>query len=171
MRQLAPASIFFLLAAATAFYAVSHGQEAGSNVSSAPASKAKDLKIVPLVRVAAGETKQLLLSTWCTVGVTRGGGFGLTEMRDAKAVGGGHAVKTYRRDGVTISVPDFDQGEKFAASEEFAPLSKHHLAAFEVTVAAATDAKPGLLEMHLVDATCGGYCETDFRVLIVEPQD
>lgn len=130
-------------------------------------SEAEKLAIVPLVIVKPGETKELTLSTWCTVGATRGGGFGLTEMRDGKPTGSGHDVKSYSRVGVNISVPDFKQGTEFASSPEFAALKKLDIDAFKVTVSASRDAKPGLLEMHLVDSTCSGHCKTDFRVLVV----
>jgi hypothetical protein len=36
-------------------------------------------------------------------------------------------------------------------------------------VTASKDAKPGLIELHLNDATCSGHCSTDFRVLVLEP--
>jgi hypothetical protein len=102
------------------------------------------------------------------VGITRGGGFGLTEMHDGKPTGGGHNVKSHTQGGVTISVPSFEQGTAFASSTEFAALKKLDIDAFKVTVSASRDAKPGLLQMHLVDSTCSGHCNTDFRVLVVE---
>ncbi|WP_425395310.1 hypothetical protein [Aeoliella sp.] len=128
----------------------------------------REPKILPLVIVQPGETKELLLSMWCTVDITRGGGLGLTEMRDGKPLGTDSEVKTYSRDGVTMTVPDFEQGVAFAKSEKFALLEEHDLHAFKVTIEAAEDAKPGLMEMHLIDSTCSGRCETDFRVLVVE---
>lgn len=131
-------------------------------------SKAKQLVIIPLVIIKAGETKELILSTQCTVGMTRGGGFDLTEMRDEKPSVFGRPVKSYSRDGVTITVPDFAQGREFADSPEFAALKKLDINVFKVTVSASQDAKPGLLEMHLVDKTCSGHCKTDFRVFVVE---
>lgn len=147
---------------AISLYAISNAQDAAPEKESADAAK---FKIVPLVTLKPGETKELLLSTWCTVGVTRGGGFDLAEMRDGKPVGNG--TKTYREGGVTISVPDFDEGEKFASSPEYALLKERDVDAFKVTVTASASAKPGLMEMHLVDATCAGHCKTDFRVLVV----
>ena len=52
---------------------------AGIQTEVPPALKAK---IVPIAVVKAGETTELLLSTWCTVGVTRSGGLGVGEMVD-----------------------------------------------------------------------------------------
>jgi hypothetical protein len=150
-------------------FAISPAQEVATPNPNETESDGKKLLIVPLVAVKPGETKELILSTWCTVGVTRGGGFGLTEMRDGKPVGGGHDVKSYREGGLTISVPSFKEGVTFASEPEFALLTERHIAPFKVTVAASRDAKPGLFEMHLVDSTCAGQCKTDFRVLVVEP--
>jgi hypothetical protein len=150
-------------------FVISPAQEVATSKSDETESDGQKLIIVPLVAVKPGETKELMLSTWCTVGITRGGGFGLTEMRDGKPVGGGHDVKSYRQGGVTISVPSFKEGGTFASAPEFALLKERNIAPFKVTVAASRDAKPGLLEMHLVDSTCAGQCKTDFRVLVVAP--
>ena len=77
-------------------------------------------------------------------------------------------TKTLSSGGVTISVPDFDEGEKFASQPKFSPLTEHKVVAFKVTISASATAKPGVMEMHLIDATCAGRCKTDFRVLVVE---
>lgn len=167
MRQLAVLPLLLIVAAVSVF-AISNAQESSSTPPETPSADAKNLKIVPLVVLKPGETKELLMSTWCTVGITRSGGFGLTEMRDGKPSGGGYGTKRYEQAGVTISVPEFKEAETFAASGEFAALQKLNLEAFKITVKASQDAKPGLLEMHLVDATCSGFCRTDFRVLVVE---
>ena len=133
----------------------------------------KALKIVPIVSLKPGETTKLLLSTQCTVGATRGGGFGITEMRDGAPKEGqtkGYEGASYSRDGVMIKVPDWAAAEKFAASPPYTSLRKSGIAVFEVTISASKEAKPGLLEMHLVDATCSGHCDTDFRVLVTSPE-
>lgn len=149
------------------FFARSRAQDVDPSSVEQSQSDATKLVIVPLIILKPGETKELTLSTWCTVGGTRGGGFGLTEMRDGKPTGSEHDVKSYSRDGVNISVPDFKQGTEFASSPEFAPLRKLDIDAFKVTVSASPDAEPGFLEMHLVDSTCSGHCKTDFRVLVL----
>jgi len=130
------------------------------------------LFIVPLVALKPGETKELLFSMPCTVGFTRGGGFSLAEMLNGKPnfeestlVGN----RSFNKRGVTISVASFEQGQKFAGSAEFSALKKQNIDAFTVTVSASREAQPGVLEMHLVDATCSGHCKTDFRVLVVGP--
>jgi hypothetical protein len=130
------------------------------------------LKIVPLVALKPGETKELLLTTHCTVGITRSDGFQLAEMRDGSPVVDktpGYAGATYARDGVTIKLPGWAAATKFASSAPFEDLSKKGIQAFVVTVSATNDAKPGLFEMHLVDATCSGHCNTDFRVFVTAP--
>lgn len=158
--------LFILVALAICFYAISTAQEQNSATTDKNSSKAQQLKIVPLVTIKPGESKELLLSTWCTVGVTRGGGFGLTEMRDGKPKGDG--AKSYSEGGVTLSVPNFEDGAKFASSPEYSLLKERNVDPFKVTISASLEAKPGLLEMHLLDSTCSGDCETDFRVLVVE---
>ena len=152
-----------------AFFTIgANAQDSGETPADERATEEKRLKIVPLAVVQPGETRELLLATWCTVGITRGGGFGLTEMRDGKPVGGGHSVKSYSEGGVTITVPDFEKGVEFASLPEFAALKELKTQAFKVTITASEDAKPGkLLDMHLVDSTCAGHCKTDFRVLVI----
>ena len=128
------------------------------------------LKIVPIVTLKPGETTKLMLSTYCTVGLTRGRGFMLEEMRNGKPTIGqteGHEGASYRRDGIEIRIPGWDAAEKFASTPAFAALKEQGVQVFEVTVSASRDAKLGLVNMHLVDATCTGSCETDFRVLVV----
>ena len=170
MRQ--PGILFLLLTLPTvSFFAISNAQEANSTTTNENASAKAQLVIVPLVTLKPGETKELLLSTWCTVGPTRGGGFSVAEMRNGRPIFENSTLKgngLFSKRGVTITVPDFDAGTKFAGSAEFAPLKKRSIDAFKVTIAASRDAQPGILEMHLVDATCAGYCKTDFRVLVVE---
>lgn len=168
MRQQISSTLLLTLIVVSVF-AIASAQEVATPTSDESVSDEKKMVIVPLVVMKPGEKKDLLLSTWCTVGITRGGGFGLTEMRDGEPVGDGHDVKSYRQGGITISVPSFKEGEAFANSPQFAGLKKSHIAPFKVTIAASRDAKPGLLEMHLVDSTCAGQCKTDFRVLVVEP--
>ena len=168
MRNLKTSSLLLTILLVS-LYAISKAQEP-TPLKSNP-SKTKDLKIVPLVTLRPGETKELLLSTWCTVGATRGGGFSLAEM-----IGGKpqflesplRGNRSYSRDGVTISVLDWEQGVKFASSSKYSLLKKKSIDAFEVTIAAASTAKSGLFEMHLLDSTCAGSCTTDFRVLVVE---
>lgn len=149
-------------------YAMSSAQVPESGPPPGESSETAKLKIVPLVTVKPGETKELLLSTWCTVGMTRAGGFRLSEMKDGKPTGDG--VKTWSSNGVTISVPDFDGAESFASQPKFSPLAEHDVVPFKVTISASTTAEPAAYEMHLIDATCAGRCKTDFRVLVVEKQ-
>ena len=155
---------------AVALYLVSVTHESNDAPSAKERAEAKKLEIVPLVVVKPGETKQLMLSTWCTVGVTRGGGFGLTEMLE-EGSSGGFNTKTYSRAGVTISVPNFKDGAEFAKLPEFAALKDRHFNAFQVSITAAGNAEPGLMEMHLIDSTCSGDCQTHFRVLVVKSKE
>lgn len=171
MRQ--PITLFLLITLPTVlFFAISKAQDANSTTPDETASAKARGVIVPLVTLKPGETKELLFSTWCTVGATRAGGFSLAEMSNGTPTFENSTLKGNRlfsKRGVTITVPGFAASTKFAGSAEFAPLKKLNIDAFKVTLAASPDAQPGILEMHLVDATCGGYCKTDFRVLVVEP--
>lgn len=165
MRQFAPQSILITVLLISG-YVIATAQQPNPTPADKNSSAVAKLDIVPLVTLKPGETKELLLSTWCTVGITRGGGFGLTEMQLGKPAGIG--VKSYSEGGVTITVPGFLEAEKFASAPEYSLLKEHDLNAFKVSITASPDAAAGLMEMHLVDATCGGHCKTDFRVLVVE---
>lgn len=171
MRQLA--TLFLLVTLPTvSFFAISSAQEANSPATDKASSEKAQLVIVPLITLKPGERKEVFFSTWCTVGVTRGGGFSLAEMHNGKPIFDNstlHGNRLFNKRGVTISVPSFEEGAKLASSAEFEPLKKLNLDAFKVTIVASVDAQPGVLEMHLVDATCAGDCKTDFRVLVVEP--
>lgn len=151
---------------------VATSQESAKPSTATVAAGKKSLKIIPIVTLKPGETAKLLLTTHCTVGSTRGGGFQLAEMRDGKASEGqteGHEGASYERDGVELKIPGWTAAETFAASPKFAELQKQGVRAFEVTVSASKTAHPGLMNMHLVDATCNGHCDTDFRVLVLSP--
>jgi len=122
MRQ---AGILFLLLTlpTVSFFAISNAQEANSTTTDETASAKAQLVIVPLITLKPGETKELLFSTWCTVGTTRGCGFSLAEMRNGKPTFENSTLKgngLFSRRGVTITVPNFDEGTKFAGSAAFA---------------------------------------------------
>jgi hypothetical protein len=166
------AAFLLFICATVSFFAISKAQESNSTATDHKSSDNSRLVIVPLVTLKPGETKELLFSTPCTVGFTRGGGFSLAEMRNGKPNFEKSTLqgnRSFNKQGVTVSVASFEQGIKFANSAEFSALKKLNIDAFTVTVAASRDAQPGILEMHLVDATCSGNCKTDFRVLVVEP--
>lgn len=127
-------------------------------------------EILPIVVVQPGETKVLTLTTFCTVGGTRGGGFSLSEMIDGNPKAGVSAGATgalYRRDGIDITIPGWNEAVDFSSLPKFAALKEQNLEAFEVTVKASADAKPGLMNMHIADSTCNGNCHTNFRVLVL----
>jgi hypothetical protein len=75
----------------------------------------------------------------------------------------------WKKDGVTVSVPNMNEATQAAAAPAYKPLSDKGLSTFIVTVKAAKDAKPRLIDMHLADETCSGTCDTDFRVLVLAP--
>lgn len=130
-------------------------------------------RIVPIVVLEPGETKKLLMSTRCTVGGTRGGGFTLAEVRDGEVLGGptsGPEGASYQRDGVEVKLPNWTDAEEFASSPALQAARERGLAVVEVTVSASRTARPGMLDMHLADKTCSGDCTTDFRVLVVAPE-
>ncbi len=140
----------------------------------APAAQEPNPKIIPVVAVKPGESKELLMSTWCHLGPTRGGGLSVKMMSggtfDGQADNNDRFSKVWKMAGVTVEVPDSAEAEKVAALPVYAPLKEKGINAFVVKVTAAEDAKPGLLNLHLADSTCSGHCESDFRVLIVARQ-
>jgi hypothetical protein len=123
-------------------------------------------RIVPLVLVRPGESKDLLLCSRCTVGLNRSAGLRVGETRDGRLV---NEAKVWRKCGVTVEVPDFQAGEKAAAAPVYAPLRKQGLDVFVARITAATDAAPGVYDLHIADETCSGTCDTDFRILVVAP--
>ena len=159
----------------------SAAQQAGVAPNQTEVPPALKAKIVPIAVVKAGETTELLLSTWCTVGVTRSGGLGVGEMVDGnlqfskddvlvdKAHLGWGRGKSYSRAGVHVEVPDFTAATKNAELAVYAPLKAKGVSVFQVKVTADKDARAGVFEMHLFDATCNGHCATDFRVLVIQP--
>jgi hypothetical protein len=122
-------------------------------------------RIVPVVALKPGETKELLLCAPCRL-LTRGGGLivkGMSESADKQE------RTIWTKDGVTVEVPKMGEATQAAAAPAYKPLNDKSLSAFVVTVRAAKNAKPRLIEIHLADETCSGTCETDFRVLLLSP--
>lgn len=133
------------------------------------AFKEKDTQIVPVLCVCPGEKKECVLSTECTVGLTRGGGLSIREMGDP-AYPLNDMKKTWTKAGLTLTVPDFGEAIKVAASPQFAALKEKGLDAFIVTAEASKDATEGMYEIHLADSTCSGHCRTTLRVVVHRPQ-
>lgn len=158
------------LVSAILLFAATNAQEPKPAAAKAHESQSKS--IVPLVTLKPGETRELLLTTPCTVGLTRGGGFSLAEMKEGKPAFENPTLRgnrIYAKDGLTMTVADYKSAIEFAESEQFRPLKDAGLNAFTVTISADDDATPGVTDMHLLDATCNGHCTTDFRVLVVKP--
>lgn len=156
-----------VIAGAIIFAGINHtkGQQPKAETAPTEKEKAAKLKIVPVLVINPGEERELTLSTECTVGITRGGGFNLMEI--GKGNGFGANTKVWQRDGLTIEAPDFATGEKQTAEPQYKPLREAGLNVFRVKVTAAKEAKPGVVNLHLVDQTCSGWCSADFRVLVV----
>ncbi len=91
------------------------GQQPKAQTAPTEKEKAAKLKIVPVLVITTGEERELTLSTVCTVGITRGGGFNLMEIDEGTEKGFGAHTKVWQRDGLTIEAPDFQTGEKQAA--------------------------------------------------------
>jgi hypothetical protein len=169
------AALFALLALALIFGLLSlHPLGAQEPKTEPAAGDQPNPRILPVVLIKPGEEKELLLSTWCRVGATRGGGLSVGLMQDGHVQiqkgEDGQRVKLWKGNGLTIQVPDFGEAEKKAAEPIFEPLRKKGLNAFFVKVNAAKDAKLGLFNFHLADTTCSGSCDTDFRVLVAAPE-
>jgi hypothetical protein len=122
----------------------------------------KDYRILPLVVIKAGETKEQVMTVSCHLGPTRGGGLFVKLMGDSEK-----NTKIWKRDGVTVEVPGFEEATKGTNAASYAPLKEKGLNAFTIKVTTNPDAKPGLLNFHLADETCSGSCSSDFRVLVV----
>jgi hypothetical protein len=170
MRKLSSA-IAFVIPALLAIWAF--GSQGASPSPTKPAEEQVDRRILPVVILKPGETKELLMTAACHLKITRGGGLWVRAMPDSsypeEKGDSEREPKTLKRGGLTITVPDFGEAEKHAAQPIYAPLTKKGLNAFIVKVTASKDTKPGLLNLHLADTTCSGSCETDFRVLVIEP--
>ena len=131
-------------------------------------------RIIPLVVVAPGETRRVPFAVECSVGLTRGGGLAVAEMVNGERPAMGlprEKDKTFRRAGVTVTVPDMDEAPKFdkqARAGALVALADVR-AVFEVTVTADADAEPVAIDLHLLDATCSGHCHADFTVVVAAP--
>jgi hypothetical protein len=126
------------------------------------AEQERDSRILPLVVIKAGETKEQVMTVSCRLGPTRGGGLFVKLMGDAEKM-----TKTWKRDGVTVEVPDFEEAVKGSNAAIYGPLKEKNLNVFSVKVTTTSDAKPVLLDFHLADETCSGNCSSDFRVLVI----
>lgn len=140
------------------------GQDAQAKSASVEAAR---LAIIPVIVLKPGESKELILSTECTVGITRGGGFNLRQMNETS---GSSTSQQWKREGIEITLPDFTTGPQQADAPEFAPLKAAGINAFYVKVKTTSSAKPGVYNFHLADQTCNGWCKSDFRVLVVAPR-
>jgi hypothetical protein len=165
-------SLFLALSAVLIFLGLGASRAQQQKAEPAGAS-GPNPKIIPVVVLKPGESKELVMSTWCRVGATRGGGLWLRAMDDGssppEAGDPGRQPKTLKRAGVTVTVPGFGEAERHAGLALYAPLKERGINAFVVKVTADKATKPGLLNFHLADTTCSGGCETDFRVLVVSP--
>ena len=148
----------FLLAAAA--FRTSEAQQSKATPPPEPSKR-----IVPVVALEPGETKELLVCAPCHL-LTRGGGLIVKSMGEAADK---QERTVWKKDGVTVEVPKMGEAAQAAAAPAYKPLADKGLSAFVVTVTAAKDAKPRQIEMHLADETCSGTCETDFRVLVLAP--
>ncbi|MFM7520592.1 MAG: hypothetical protein ACKO9B_09015 [Planctomycetota bacterium] len=147
----------------------------GATKAAAKPAPVKPTRIIPLVVVAPGETKTVLFSCECPVGVTRGGGLELSAMTSGEGtapVGTTSADgDTFRHAGVTVSVPDDEEAsrlDKKLRSRALVALAKRR-PVVPVTVSAEPGTAPVAIDLHLVDATCSGHCHTDFTVVVEAP--
>ena len=133
------------------------------------AIKEKDTQIVPVICLQPGEKKACVLSTECTVGVTRGGGLSVREM-GAPPHAADKKLKSWTKAGTTVTAPDFGEAAKTASSPQFAALKLRGYDAFVVTAEATNDAAEGMYEIHLADDTCSGHCKTTLRIVVHRPE-
>jgi len=133
------------------------------------AAAGKD-RISVVVALKPGESKQVLLSTWCTVGLTRSSGLEVGELKAGQFVtqiDKTNRGQVWQKNGLKVVVPDAAEATKTAGSAEYADFKKQGLDVFLVRVSAAATTKPGLTELHIQDSTCSGTCRTDLRVLVL----
>jgi hypothetical protein len=152
--------VVVLLAAGVALVGLARFAPTGAQE---PAAKAKTAepeptagRIVPVVALKPGESKEMLLSTSCPL-VSRGIGLHVRDPKDPTARP--ERDQAWTRDGVTVTFDPAPDTSPMAAA-----AGGVHL--FLVKVTAAAEAKPGLLDLHVADSTCSGTCLTDFRVLV-----
>ena len=122
-------------------------------------------RIVPVLVIKPGETKEMMLSTSCAL-VTRGYGLHFRDLKDGKYVRQDEG-KVWKQDGLTVEFDSTADQTYKTGKDKVAAVAERGLQLFTVKVTAAADAKPGLIELHVADSTCAGTCETDFRILIV----
>jgi hypothetical protein len=125
-------------------------------------------KIVPVIVLKPGETKEQVMCAPCTL-LTRGGGLIIRAMGESSEKAEKHERTVWKREGVKVEVPNMGDATTASRAPAYKPLLDKGLSAFVVTVTASKDAKPGMIEMHLADETCSGTCATDFRVLVLAP--
>src|SRR5262245_16789349 len=110
--------ISFVVAAVVILaYGLSH-LDAVESVGPVVAGVDKTERIIPVLALKAGESKELLLSTWCSLNATRGVGLTLREMKNDHA-DNMKDEKAWQRDGISVTVPDFKEGSKTADLPEY----------------------------------------------------
>jgi len=140
--------------------------------SNPPGGVAAKERITSVCVLKPGESQQLSLATWCTVGQTRSSGLEVGELKN------GHFVtqvdkfnrgQVWQRDGLKVEVPGAQEAQELASTPAFATLKEQGIDLFVVKISTAASARPGLYTLHIQDSTCGGTCRTDLRVLVQEP--
>ena len=122
-------------------------------------------EIVPLVEMSPGETKELVLA--CSEPMmSRGDGLRLRRINRTSEGIEFVPLKTDTND-VSISVPGMDAAAKAGdSSPKYSDLTSQSRYPFVVTITAAADAKPQVLEIRVENSRCGGVLATHFCVFI-----
>jgi hypothetical protein len=155
--------VIMCLVAAAVTYTNSAAQEPKTTSDPAPKEEPQKGRIVPVVSLKPGETKELLMSAPCAL-LTRGGGLLVRDMGESAS----KERTVWRKNGVTVELPNMGEAAKAASAPIYEPLKSKGLSPFVVKVSASKDAKIGLIDLHIADETCSGTCSTDFRVLVLE---
>jgi hypothetical protein len=113
--------------------------------------------MVPLIVIHPGETEELLLSSGC-IRITRGTGLAVNPLSAEEFF---NAAETCTVGGVTATI---DQPTE---AEDYPSLVAAGCKSCRLTVTASASAEPGIVDLHLMDDTCGGDCHLDVRVLVV----
>jgi hypothetical protein len=157
-------AVFACLVAVVAAFTQTEAQEPKTTLDPTPKEEPQKGRIVPVVSLKPGETKELLMSAPCAL-LTRGGGLLVREMGESMS----NERTVWRKSGVTVELPNMGEAAKVASTPIYAPLRSKGLSPFVVKVSASKDARTGLIDLHIADETCSGTCSTDFRVLVLEP--
>lgn len=134
------------------------GEAAETAVATAtPLPQGETAPMVPLVVIRPGETQELLLTSAC-MRITRGTGLAVNPLKAEEFF---NAAESCSVSGVTATISQPEEEADYAA------IVAAGYKSCRLTVTASDTAEPGIIDLHLMDNTCGGDCHMNVRVLVV----